>query len=125
RRLVLLGRDEAAMRAAAEPLARAGAEVVTVPFDASLVDTHASVIDETFASYGDIDVVLLAAGVLGDQGVYEDDPTRAGLDAIVNYAGAVSAGLAVARQLRSQGHGTLVVLSSVAGQRPRRANYVY
>ena len=43
----------------------------------------------------------------------------------VNYVGAVSSGLAVARQLRTQGHGTLVVLSSVAGVRTRASNFVY
>jgi len=43
----------------------------------------------------------------------------------VNYTGAVSVGLHVARRLREQGHGHLVVLSSVAGDRARRSNYVY
>ena len=43
----------------------------------------------------------------------------------VNYVGAVSSGLAVARQLKTQGHGTLVVLSSVAGVRTRPSNFVY
>ena len=43
----------------------------------------------------------------------------------INYVGAVSAGLAVARVLQAQGHGTLVVLSSVAGERVRRANFIY
>jgi decaprenylphospho-beta-D-erythro-pentofuranosid-2-ulose 2-reductase len=45
--------------------------------------------------------------------------------AAVNYVGGVSAGLAAARRLRAQGHGTLVVLSSVAGERVRKANYIY
>ena len=45
--------------------------------------------------------------------------------ATVNYTGAVSAGLHVARRLKNQGHGTLVVLSSVAGDRARRSNFVY
>ena len=43
----------------------------------------------------------------------------------VNYTGAVSVGLAVAAQFRRQGHGRLVVLSSVAGERVRKANFVY
>ena len=43
----------------------------------------------------------------------------------MNYVGAVSSGLAVAAQLRRQGHGTLVVLSSVAGVRTRASNFVY
>jgi len=43
----------------------------------------------------------------------------------VNFAGAVSVAAAAARRLHEQGHGALVVLSSVAGERPRPANYVY
>jgi decaprenylphospho-beta-D-erythro-pentofuranosid-2-ulose 2-reductase len=43
----------------------------------------------------------------------------------VNFGGAMSAGLAVADRLRAQGHGSLVVLSSVAGERVRKANFVY
>ena len=45
--------------------------------------------------------------------------------ATTNYVGAVSVSLAVARLLRRQGHGTLVVLSSVAGERVRKANFIY
>jgi decaprenylphospho-beta-D-erythro-pentofuranosid-2-ulose 2-reductase len=55
----------------------------------------------------------------------EDDPERAVTVACINYVGAVSAGLHVARHIRRQGHGTLVVLSSVAGERVRRSNFVY
>ena len=43
----------------------------------------------------------------------------------VNFTGAISASVAVANRLRKQGHGTLVVLSSVAGERVRKANFVY
>jgi decaprenylphospho-beta-D-erythro-pentofuranosid-2-ulose 2-reductase len=43
----------------------------------------------------------------------------------VNYTGAVTATLAVAGQMRRQGHGHIAVLSSVAGERGRAANYVY
>ena len=82
-------------------------------------------IDDVAAHYGDIDVVLLAFGVLGDQRRAEDDVEHALEIVRTNYVGAVSAGLEVARMLREQGHGTLVVFSSVAGERARRANFVY
>ena len=125
RAVTLLGRDPEAMLAAAEPLRSVGVEVTAARFDAA--DPHGSVraVDEAFEAHGDFDVVLLAFGVLGDQARYEQDPVAAGHDAAVNFAGAVASGLAVARALRTQGHGVLVVLSSVAGQRPRRANFVY
>ena len=45
--------------------------------------------------------------------------------ATTNYTGAVSVGLRVAQRLKQQGHGSLVVFSSVAGDRARRSNFVY
>ena len=74
---------------------------------------------------GDLDVVVLAFGLLGDQAADEAGGDGAVRLAQTNYVGAVSVGLAVARLLRAQGHGTLVVLSSVAGERVRRANFIY
>ena len=73
----------------------------------------------------DLDLVLLAFGTLGDQADFDADPELAVAAAQTNYVGAVSAGLIVADRFRRQGHGTLVVLSSVAGERARRTNYVY
>jgi decaprenylphospho-beta-D-erythro-pentofuranosid-2-ulose 2-reductase len=94
----------------------AGATVETTRFDAAALDTHAAAIAAAFDRPEDVDLVLLAHGVL------EGDPAHLGL---VNYVGAVSAlGLAVER-LQAQGHGTAVVLSSIAGVRVRRSNYAY
>ena len=93
-------------------------------FDATDTAGHAAAIDEVFDG-GDVDIVLLAFGVLGDQAEAEADPDAAVTVATTNYTGAVSAGLRVATRLRMQGHGMLVVLSSVAGDRARRTNYVY
>ena len=78
-----------------------------------------------FARHDGIDLVLLAFGVLGDQETCEKDANAAVEVLTVNFVGAASAGLASARQLRAQGHGVLAVLSSVAGERARRANFVY
>jgi decaprenylphospho-beta-D-erythro-pentofuranosid-2-ulose 2-reductase len=124
RRVVLAGRPSSALDDAAAALRAEGAEVEVVAFDARATETHEKVIGEVFER-GDIDVVLLAFGVLGDQETFDHD-TQAALDAVtVNYTGGVSSGLVVADRLRRQGHGTLVVLSSVAGVRARKDNYVY
>ena len=125
RRVVLAGRTSAALDDAALSLGNAGIPTVEVAqFDATNTDSHGAFIDEVFDN-GDIDIVILAFGVLGDQMEVEADPTRAVHMASVNYTGAVSVGLHVARRLRAQGHGHLVVISSVAGDRARRSNYVY
>ena len=94
-------------------------------FDAREVDSHRGFVDAVFDA-GDIDVVIVAFGLLGDQEAIDagDDGQAVAL-AETNYVGAVSAGLAVARRLRAQGHGSLVALSSVAGERARRSNFVY
>jgi len=124
--VVLAVRDPDAATPALHELRHAGASTVAaVPFDALDTDAHRSVIDEVWAAHGDIDLVLLAFGVLGDQATFDVDPEAAAEAVRINYVGAVSAGLAVAERFRAQGHGTLVVLSSVAGVRARKANFVY
>jgi len=110
----------------AERLRSAGATTVDlVGFDSRDLVSHERLINEIFDRHGDIDLVLFAFGVLGDQDAFDKDPA-AGADAVVtNFAGAVSTGLQVAERFRRQGHGTLVFLSSVAGERVRKANFVY
>lgn len=105
--------------------ARDGLDVVVEPFDAAATDTHDEFARRLAAEHGDLDVVILAFGVLGDQAVFDDDP-QAAADAVhVNFTGGVSASLAFTGVMRRQGHGHLAVLSSVAGERVRAANYVY
>jgi decaprenylphospho-beta-D-erythro-pentofuranosid-2-ulose 2-reductase len=123
RRVVLAARGDA--EAAAVRLKSLGAEVRLLDFDAARPETHGQVIASAVEFAGDLDVVIPAFGVLGDQAAYDADPVSAAESVMVNFGGHVSAGLFAARRLREQGHGTLVVLSSVAGVRVRRANFVY
>ncbi|MER5448930.1 decaprenylphospho-beta-D-erythro-pentofuranosid-2-ulose 2-reductase [Streptomyces sp. NPDC002766] len=120
----LAGRPSPALETAAAELRALGPEVHTVAFDALEPDSHETVLGKVFAE-GDVDVVLLAFGVLGDQANDERDAASAVRVAQTNYTGAVSAGLVSARALQAQGHGSLVVLSSVAGERARRSNFIY
>ncbi|REF36805.1 decaprenylphospho-beta-D-erythro-pentofuranosid-2-ulose 2-reductase [Thermasporomyces composti] len=100
-------------------------QVETLDFDVTASTTHESVIARAVELVGDLDVVIDAVGVLGSTQAYENDPAAAAESAVTNFAGHVSVGLAVAAVLRRQGHGTFIVLSSVAGVRVRRANYIY
>ncbi|MFE1406051.1 SDR family NAD(P)-dependent oxidoreductase [Streptomyces sp. NPDC058770] len=120
----LAGRPSPALESAAEELRAYGADVSTVDFDALAPETHETVLGKVFAE-GDIDVVLLAFGIAGDQERDEEEPLGAVRVAQTNYTGAVSAGLVCAGRLQAQGHGSLVVLSSVAGERARRADFIY
>jgi decaprenylphospho-beta-D-erythro-pentofuranosid-2-ulose 2-reductase len=119
--VLLAGRDEQRMAAEAK---RLSCRVRTLRYDATALDTHQAVVNEAFAS-GPVDLVISAAGVLAGQDVLDDDPLRAGLLVETNFTGHVTTLLAAAAHLRAQGRGTIVVLSSVAAIRPRRANFVY
>jgi decaprenylphospho-beta-D-erythro-pentofuranosid-2-ulose 2-reductase len=121
RRVILAVRDPDSLDVDAVQFGTA--QIATVAFDAVDAEQHEQLIADVAERYGDLDVVIQAFGQLGAPGL--DDPVAAAELARVNYVGAVSSGLAVARQLRRQGHGTLVVLSSVAGVRTRASNFVY
>lgn len=95
-----------------------------IEFDATDHTHHEEFIATVVAEHGDLDVVVQAFGQLGDD-TANTDPITASALVDANMAGAVSSGLAVAAQLRTQGHGVLVVLSSVAGVRTRPSNFVY
>jgi decaprenylphospho-beta-D-erythro-pentofuranosid-2-ulose 2-reductase len=123
RRVVLAARKPDALEEFCAELATAGATVETLAFDADDTASHEAIIGTAFAS--DIDVVIMAFGVLGDQATFDNDTAAAVAAVHTNMVGSVSAGLVVAKLMRNQGHGTLVVLSSVAGERVRKANFVY
>ncbi len=112
-------RDEVVAALSAE-----GFPVTVLDFDAEDTATHPGVV-EAAAAVGDIDVAVVAFGVLGDQEQAWQDHASAVRLARVNYTGAVSVGAALAKVMRRQGHGVIVAFSSVAGERVRRANFVY
>lgn len=118
---VLAGRDLAALRAAGQTLP-CSAELEE--FDATRVDTHGPLLDRVWST-GPIDVVLAAFGVLGDQARAEREPLHAVDVLTVDLLAQASVLLHAASRMRRQATGTLVVFSSVAAVRPRKANYVY
>ncbi|MFN8022296.1 MAG: decaprenylphospho-beta-D-erythro-pentofuranosid-2-ulose 2-reductase [Acidimicrobiales bacterium] len=125
RHVVLACRDLDKGEQVAAAMRGDGFDVPVVHFDAADTASHERIVGEIIEQVGDLDVVVLAFGQLGDADAVASDPEAAAALVHVNFTGAVSAGLAVANRLRSQGHGTLVVLSSVAGERVRKGNFVY
>jgi len=126
RTVVLAAREPESLKGVADELRAAGATTVeTLAFDARDTASHDAFVADVFDRVGDIDLALLAFGVLGDQEEAEHDG-RAAVDiAEVNYVGSVSVTVPIAQRMRTQGHGTIVALSSVAGERARRSNFVY
>jgi decaprenylphospho-beta-D-erythro-pentofuranosid-2-ulose 2-reductase len=123
-RVVLAGRPSERLDSAAAELRDLGCAVEQVAFDARAPLTHADTVRGVFEK-GDIDVVVVAFGVLGDAEKAWTDVEHAVELAETNYVGAVSAGVAVGEAMKGQGHGVIVAMSSVAGERPRRSNFVY
>jgi decaprenylphospho-beta-D-erythro-pentofuranosid-2-ulose 2-reductase len=126
RTVVLAGREGPRLSEAVDRAKANGAEVAeAVAFDVTDVAGHRTFVERVFERFGDFDLVVMAAGVLGDQERDEADPVAAARVIDTNFTGLASAMLALADRLRHQGHGRLIVLSSVAGLRARRANFVY
>ena len=104
----------------------AGAAAVdTVEFDADDLPAQRGVLDDVARRHGPLDVVVVAFGILGDQARAERDAEHARAIVHTDYVAHVTVLTHLAEILRAQGSGTLVVFSSVAGARVRRANYVY
>jgi NAD(P)-dependent dehydrogenase (short-subunit alcohol dehydrogenase family) len=107
-------------------LRKAGAVTVDrVEFDADDVSKHRALLDDVTARHGTLDVVVTAFGILGDQKRAEHDAAHALAVVHTDYSAHVSILTHIAQVLRAQGHGRIIVFSSVAGVRVRRANYVY
>ena len=123
-RVVVAARDTPRRAAVADELRGAGARVEVVDFDADDPGSPKRMVAEAAAG-GDIDVAVVAFGQLGDQAQLAGDPDAVAALGQVNYVAPTVVGTVLANQLRSQGHGVIVALSSVAGERPRKSNYVY
>jgi decaprenylphospho-beta-D-erythro-pentofuranosid-2-ulose 2-reductase len=99
--------------------------VSVVRWDATDVDGHRALVRYAASELGTIDLVLCAVGILGHGAGLGMEPADVDRMVRVNFGGSAAALAAVAEELVEQGHGLIVVLSSVAGVRPRRSNYVY
>ena len=109
-----------------EALRGAGAaEVHCVEFDADDLDSHRQLLERIVADHGPIGVAVLAFGILGDQARAEQDAAHAVQILQTDLVAQVSVLTELANLLRPQRSGQIVVFSSVAGVRVRKANYVY
>jgi decaprenylphospho-beta-D-erythro-pentofuranosid-2-ulose 2-reductase len=124
--VVLAGRDPEALQANARELCDSGcSRVETVALEARATGEHRAVVAKAVELLGQLDIVILAVGVLGERGGLPADIPAAVELLEVNVTGAGSLLLESARTLAEQGRGTVVVLSSVAAERPRSSNAVY
>ena len=122
-RLFLLGRDQGKLDEVARKL---GDHVVgTLSADFNDTDGNTARVERAISALGSVDVAVIAHGWLGDQIVSEQSFAHA--DAVVrtNFTSVLSFVIPIVNLFERSGRGTLVVLSSVAGDRGRPRNYTY
>jgi decaprenylphospho-beta-D-erythro-pentofuranosid-2-ulose 2-reductase len=124
--VLLTSRTPDSLQAAAEELrGLSAANVDTEPFDLTNIDALEAFADRAAQHLGRIDLVLVAAAELGTSDLSAIDASSVSSLTTTNFTGPAAAMTAFARVLRGQGHGRILVLSSVAGYRVRAANFVY
>ncbi len=122
----LVARDGCKLAAVAADLQVRGASAVhSSVCDLNLTELHPTLLTQAAEALGEIDLALLAHGVLGDQRAAEADYEVAQSLFITNLLSPVSLITWLANYFERREAGTLVVLSSVAGDRGRKSNYVY
>lgn len=124
-RLHLVARDEAKLEAVRADLTARGATVTTSLADLDNVDRHASLLDEAERALGSIDAALIAQGTLGVQSACEADFALTQREWRTNFIAPASLVAHLANRMEAAKQGTIVAISSVAGDRGRRSNYVY
>lgn len=123
--VVLTGPREASLRATASALEPFGVETRLIEHDLSDPSGVDGLVAAAQEALGTIDLVVVAAGRLGTASLDALDPGTVADLVAVNFAGPAAALLGFAKALAGAGGGRIVVLSSAAGYRVRKANFVY
>ncbi len=124
--LFLIARDRQRLYELAYELSALGADRVgQLTLDLTQHDRHRDAIAEAMEYLEGIDVALICHGSLPDQAACESDFDLAAKEIDVNGLSVISLLVALAEPLKAQGRGTLAVITSVAGDRGRRPNFVY
>jgi short-subunit dehydrogenase len=124
--LALTGRNSERLQSMAADLqVRGAASAETFALDVNDLDRHREVLDQAVAALGGLDTVLVAHGTLPDQMACEQDAALAVREFNTNAVSTIALLTDLANRLEMQGHGSIAVISSVAGDRGRQSNYLY
>jgi len=124
--LHLAGRDLAEVERVAQDVSvRYQVPITWSQFEAEREDTHAEFFEKAVAQLGALDGVFVTMGELGDQAIAQQDFTQARRIIQSNYTGVLSILGYAANYLEVRQTGTIVGVSSVAGDRGRQSNYIY
>ncbi|MFI7003941.1 decaprenylphospho-beta-D-erythro-pentofuranosid-2-ulose 2-reductase [Nocardia sp. NPDC050175] len=122
--LAALPNDPLREDAVAQMKAAGASQVDVIDFDALDTDSHPKVIDAAWDG-GDIDIAIVAFALDGDPEELWQNQRKAVQVAGINYTASVSVGVLVGEKMKAQGFGRIIAMSSVAGERVRRSNFVY
>ena len=123
---LLAARDaEEGERTATDLHIRTGARATFTAFDATQLATHRDFIDRAAVTLGGLDGVIVCFGHLGEQAAAQADFAEAARIIELNFTAAVALLEPAAALLEKQRRGFIFGLSSVAGERGRRSNYIY
>ncbi len=124
--LFLVARSAGKLAVVAADLQTRGASYVgTAVADLDRTESHPELLAHAVNSLGGLDIAFVALGVLGDAPESERSFAEAGRILHTNFNAPVSLLTWLANYCAQRHHGTLAVLSSVAGERGRKSNYVY
>lgn len=124
--LYLIGRNPERLQSMASDLKIRGAESTHIAsLDLNDFEKHEAAIDQAIHALDGIDIALIAHGTLGDQKACEKDFSLTLKELNTNAISAISLLTHLANRFEAQKHGSLAVISSVAGDRGRQSNYVY
>lgn len=124
--LYLVARNKEQLHKIAQDLKLRGAgEVHTQVLDLNDFDKHSALIQSAVQTLGQIDIVLIGHGTLGNQHACEDDFNLTLFEFNTNATSIISLLTHIANYFESRQQGVIAVISSVAGERGRQSNYVY
>ena len=123
---LLVARDSEKLAAVADDLrARGASQIETATVDLLDLARSSRLIDETVEKLGGLDALLVAQGTLPDQVACEADPVQTLREFSLNAMGPITLLLRAATHFENQGSGCIAAITSIAGVRGRRSNYVY
>ena len=124
--LVLVGRDQPMLQAAADDLVvRRASAVVVQAADLGDLTALPTIAATAWTAFDGLDVALVAYGILPDQMASERDPAAAARSHLVNFVSPCLLCGELANRFEARRSGTIAVITSVAGDRGRKSNYVY
>jgi len=125
-KLFLVGRSDSKLTAVKEDLQVRGAQQVEMmTLDLANLERHSELVDSAVTALGGLDAVLIGHGTLGDQEACEQDVDETLRELTINCTSVISLLTLLANYFEKQKRGCLAVISSVAGDRGRKSNYVY